>query len=125
MLPGSSYQAPMKSRWREPIHVSATLLSGSEGKWREMVTELDSEISLRSRIHPELPFFEMRIWQKDDDGFALAILRGSGKREVWLLDFRCTSKSSAENERAIWVKTEIQVQYRLAALGLKSRSKTG
>ena len=123
MLPGSSYQVPMKNRRREPIHVSATLLSGSEGKWGEMVTELDSEISLRSRTHPELPFFEMRIWQKEDDGFALAILRCFGKREIWLLVFQCNSKWSAENERAIQVKTEIQVQHRLAAIGLKSRSK--
>jgi hypothetical protein len=67
--------------------------------------------------------FEMRIWQKDDDGLAPAILRCYGKREVWLLDFQCTSKSSAENERAIrgenrdtdptpardaWVKIEIK-----------------
>ena len=115
----------MNSRWREPIHTSATLLSGEEGNWREIVAELDSQISLSSRTHPGFPYFEMRIWQKDHDGFALAVLRGSGKREVWLLDFRCTFKSSEENQRAIRMKTEIQIQNRLAALGLKSRSKTG
>jgi len=112
----------MNSRWREPIHLSATLLSGAGGEWHEIVTELDSEISMNSRVHPEFPFFETRIWQKDHIGLALAVLRGSGKREIWLLSFRCTLASPEENERSIRVKTEIQIQNRLAALDLRSRS---
>ena len=115
----------MNNRWREPIHLSATLLSGSGGEWREIVTELDSEISVNSLVHPEFPFFEIRIWQKDHIGLALAVLWWSGKREIWLLNFSCTLNSSEENQRSIRVKTERQIQNRLTALALRSRSKVG
>lgn len=112
----------LNSYWREPIHTSATLLSGEEGDWREVVAKLDSEISLSSGVQPEFPFFGMRIWQKAHNGLVLAVLRDSGKREVWLLHFWCVLKSSEQNERSMRVKAEIQIQNRLSEIRSKSRS---
>jgi hypothetical protein len=113
----------VENRWKEPIHRSASLLSGSESNWVKVVSELDAEIAEVSAIHPNFPFWRLRVWQRSDDGMVLAVVRKFGEREIWLLNFHCCLESSKRNEKAMMTKTELLIRKRLESLRSKSYSK--